>query len=62
MPVCISCKCWEVRQRANSSPQQQEDSRFNGDYIVRNDGGKDRTGIDAIPNLNWEANTAPRLS
>ena len=33
---------------ANNSPQQPEDARFNGGYIVQNYGGKEGTGIDAI--------------
>lgn len=33
---------------ANNSPQQPEDARFNGGYIVQNYGGKAGTGIDAI--------------
>lgn len=33
---------------ANNSPQQPEDARFNGGYTVRNYGGKQGTGIDAI--------------
>lgn len=32
----------------NNSPQQPEDARFNGGCIVRNYGGKQRTGIDAL--------------